>query len=44
VLVFVATKHAAEIVADKLRKVRIYSSPSSTARRIGVPCVSLPPK
>ncbi|MDP1567666.1 MAG: DEAD/DEAH box helicase, partial [Polaromonas sp.] len=27
VLVFVATKHAAEIVADKLRKVRIYAEP-----------------
>jgi ATP-dependent RNA helicase RhlE len=26
-LVFVATKHAAEIVADKLRKVRIYAEP-----------------
>jgi superfamily II DNA/RNA helicase len=27
VLVFVATKHAAEIVADKLRKARIYAEP-----------------
>jgi superfamily II DNA/RNA helicase len=27
VLVFVATKHAAEMVADKLRKVRIYAEP-----------------
>jgi superfamily II DNA/RNA helicase len=27
VLVFVATKHSAEIVADKLRKVRIYAEP-----------------
>jgi superfamily II DNA/RNA helicase len=27
VLVFVATKHAAEIVADKLRKVRINAEP-----------------
>jgi hypothetical protein len=27
VLVFVATKHAAEMVADKLRKARIYAEP-----------------